>query len=57
MSEFNHHLEGTAALLMHERIERIERARLARLSDRRPRRSGRRSLARGLHSLADRLES
>lgn len=54
MSEFNHHLEGTAAGIMDERIER---ARLARLSGRRSQRSGRRSLARGLHSIADLLDS
>ncbi len=54
MSEFNYHLEGNAAQLINERIART---RSARVLGKRRRHSGRHSLATGLHSIANRLDS
>lgn len=53
MSEFSYLADPTAAHEIRERVERKQRSRMPG----RPRRAGRRALARGLHRLADRLDS
>ncbi len=53
MSEFGYLSEKMAAQKIEEQVERAARTRLAG----RPRRTTRRKLARGLHQLADLLDS
>ena len=54
MSEFSYTLEA-ASSAAHD--ERVRRAQMSRVPDRRRRHSGRRTLASGLHSLANRIDS
>ena len=54
MSEFSHLTQRAAADQIRERVSRRQRSRMP---GQRPRRSGRRALAQGLHSLANRLDA
>lgn len=58
MSDFSYHLDGTAARIIDEPIARNQYAgQHAGLHGQRRRHHRRHSLAAGLHSLADRLDS